>query len=84
MQAPYIPKQDDELPNSWKADIFFHDKSNIQLDIAEHHLSDKLYEVMTSSDEILWIPLTSIKMIKFDKDFSKIIELKRKSQKQAG
>lgn len=84
MQAPYIPKEDHELPNSWKADIFFHDKSNIELDIAEHHLSDKLYEIMTASDDILWIPLTSIKYIKFDKDFSKLVWLKRKSQKQVG
>lgn len=80
----YIPKEDQELPNDFGVQLTFHDKSKEEFRVVEHHRDKEMYEMLTADDEFLWFPLTAIRKFKFDKDFSKIIELKRKSQKQVG
>ena len=73
---PFIPKQHPDLPDSIGVERHYLDGTREQIEAASHMPGDKLYEVHTKNDEIYYIPWTSIKKIKFDRRFSKLIEIR--------
>lgn len=80
MIAPYIPKEDPEIPDFYTVKVFYHDGSSEEF--SGHHIFVKetqSYDFVTKEDEWYNIPLTSIRKLKFDKNFSKLIAIKQKN-----
>lgn len=82
---PFIPKQDDRIPDAYAMTIHFHDGKRVEFETASHSIRDGFLDFVTKDD--LWnlIPLTSIQRIEFDKSFSKLVAIKaeRSTKKNA-
>lgn len=75
---PFIPKDDQSLPDFYQVEIIFLSGRKDILEIASHHLGEKVFEVAGVDDIYRWYPVTSIEKISFDKSFSKIVEIKKR------
>lgn len=82
MINPYIPKEDQRIPDYYEIKIFYHDG---KFDVFEGSHSfvkeTNSYDILTKDDEWRNIPLTSIKKIEFDKNFSKLMALNQERVK---
>lgn len=79
---PILAKEHQELPDSYGVMIYLITGKQEEFEIGSHYLSDKLFELHTKDDKIVWYPLSNIVKIEFDKRFSKIVEIKRKMEKK--
>ena len=75
---PFIPKQDQELPDNYGVKICYVSLPCEEFEIASHRLNDGLFEFETKDDLWNWVPMTSVARIEFDKRFSKIMAVKEK------
>lgn len=82
MHPIFLKKEHKELPDFFEVVIEYIDGTSGTFQVTEHHLGDKLYELMTKDDECVWVPVSNVKSFKFDKNFSKILEIKRKSSEK--
>jgi hypothetical protein len=73
---PFIPKDDQRLPDHYGIEISYIDGKVAAFEIASHRLGDKVLEFVTKDDFWNWVPLTAVKRVEFDKRFSAIIALK--------
>ena len=74
---PFIPKDDQDLPDSYGMTIFYVNGKKEEFELAQHNLNKETgtVEFATKEDEWNWVPLSSVQRIQFDKQFSKIIEI---------
>lgn len=63
--------------------VFFHDEKTVDFDVASHVIKDGFLEIATHNDEWNIIPMTSIKRLQFDKQFSKIVALRSEAKEDA-
>jgi hypothetical protein len=79
----FIPKQNHALPDVYGLTIEYNAGGKETVEIASHKFITELraFEYVTSDD--LWelVPFESIKRIKFDKSFSKIVAAREKEMK---
>ena len=78
---PFIPKQDQELPDTYTIKFFFHDgRASLDLEVAQHRIicGDAVFEYVTKDDIWGLVPLTSIKRMEFDKNFSRVMACRAK------
>ncbi|MCB0801741.1 MAG: hypothetical protein KDB74_01470 [Flavobacteriales bacterium] len=77
-------KSDQNLPDYYKVKICFIDGTNTDLTIVEHYYNKDLhiFDVRTKDDLIHSFSLYTVKSIEFDKNWSKIVEIRSKSSKQ--
>jgi hypothetical protein len=75
---PFIKKEHPEIPDSYGLKILYLDGTSEEASIAHHKILSGLgvFEYVTTDD--LWnlIPISSIKKVSFDKNFSKLMALK--------
>lgn len=76
---PFLPKDDQALPDAYSMEIQFIDGRSETFELASHMYKDGQFEFVTFDDEWHWIPTQNVKLIKFDKRFSKIVALKNTS-----
>ena len=76
---PFIKKDDDRLPDSYTITVLYLDGLKEDFEIAHHKIIEatNCLELVTKDDLWSLIPMTSIKKMMFDKNFSKIIALKQ-------
>lgn len=65
-------KEDQGLPDSFKATFIYHDKSTEVFDLVYIGLHDQVYHMHTAQDIFCWVPKDAVKKIVFDKNFSTI------------
>lgn len=77
---PYIPKQDEAIPDYYGIEIHYLTGKSEELQVASHKLinEDRLIELVTHDDYWYLIPTASVVKLKFDKSFSRIVALKEK------
>ena len=90
---PFIPKDDQELPDQYMMTVSFHSGSPLELEVASHRVLDSIrgpmgefiaasaapmLEYVTKDDVWGLIPVSSIKALVFDKRFSRVMELRQK------
>ena len=86
----FIPKDDQELPDSYGATIHYLDGKREDFRLAWHTLdrSTMTFEFITDDDLCSWVPLASIKRIAWDRDFSTVVRvgarLRAAAEKAAG
>lgn len=75
---PFIPKENDKLPDHYGATIFYITGDRESFDLASHRFVKESTSFELCTKEDIWeiIPLSSIKKIQFDKKFSSIIAIK--------
>lgn len=74
---PFIPKDDQKLPDWYSMTVKFIDGTSDTFKVAAHKLGDKVFEFVTFEDEWHWVPLQCVKILSFDKSFSKIVAIKQ-------
>jgi hypothetical protein len=74
---PYIPKLDERVPDFYTITIHYHDGKKEDFEVVSHIVKNELFEVVTKEDRWNLWPITSIKKIEFDKEFSKIMAIKQ-------
>lgn len=91
-----LQKEHMDLPDHYGMEIKYVTGNTDKLTIAGHRLIDKVYEkgvlsgvmsvpffeIWTKDNEMVVLPLSSVISIKFDKNWSKIIDIKDKLQKE--
>ena len=79
---PFIPKQDNDLPDSYKMTIAYVTGKSDVFETTQHKFIEKsnTLEIVTIQDEWFLIPLSSIIKISFDKDFSKMVAIRQKQE----
>ncbi len=82
MMRPYIPKDDQRLPDSYGLELTLLSGKIEKFDVASHKTIKDMgyFELVTKDDEWYLFPINNILKIKFDKDFSKIVSLAETKQ----
>lgn len=77
---PFVPKQDQDIPDSYSMIVHFNDGKKCEFDVASHRLvmESRMIEFVTKDDQWNWVPLIAVHRIEFDKRFSKIIAINNK------
>jgi hypothetical protein len=84
MTIPFIPKEDSEMPDYYEITIKFVEGSTATYKAVGHKILEKvrIMEIITHEDTYVWIPLDMSAMeIKFDKNFTKVVLLSKKKEK---
>ncbi len=81
---PFIPKDDQNLPDSYGMTIHFISGKTKEFELAQHRIDEKfqLIEAWTIDDIHVWTPLTSIAYIEFDKNFSKLVAIREEHDRR--
>jgi len=81
---PFIPKEDQEIPDSFGLTIHFHSGAKEEHQVTTYKFIQelRLFEFATQDDLWTMIPMESIKKIEGDRAFSKFVELAAKKQMQ--
>jgi hypothetical protein len=74
---PFIKKDHNALPDTYGLTIYYLDGRKEDFELASHHLGEKIFEFCTKDDLHMWIPMTAVKRIEWDKRFSKIVAVKK-------
>ena len=86
----FIPKDHQDLPDSYGIEIVTDRGMVTELKAASHRFIIKsdvnglwrdILEIVTFEDELVVFPVDKIVRLKFDKDFSKILEINKKMKK---
>lgn len=74
-----MSKEHPDLPDFYKIEVHYFQGSKEEFEVVSHSImkETKVLELVTKDD--LWnlIPLSTVKRISFDRNFSKIVELKK-------
>mgnify|MGYP003528193523 CR=1 FL=1 len=74
-----LNKENPDLPDFYKIEVHYYQGSKDEFEAVSHSLlkETRTLELVTKDD--LWhlIPLATVKRISFDRNFSKIVELKK-------
>lgn len=82
MAVPFIPKENQELPDSYRIEVLYVNGKKEEFDLASHFYNKDtgIFEFWTIDDLCNWIPATSIQRMQFSKEFSKIVAIRRKQE----
>lgn len=80
----FIPKDHPDLPDNYSMKVQFTTGTEMELELASHHVDfqNGILECRTKDDEIVWIRMTQVNSIQFDKRFSRVIEIRQKMAEQ--
>ena len=80
---PFIPKQDDRLPDFFTITINYLTgrKETLEVVSAIYYKDGDMYEVWTREDLMKIVPKSSIESIDYDKNWSKIVALSKEVKK---
>ena len=78
----FIPKDDQALPDSYKAKILYATGKTIDFVCASHKLNaeTKILEIWDSENKMTWVCLDNVLSIGFDSDFTRVIEIREKAR----
>jgi hypothetical protein len=78
---PFIKKDDQALPDHFGVTIEFVTGKKEEFEVAERYFvtETKVFEILTGDNEWLNFPLANILSIRFDKRFSKVVDIRRKA-----
>lgn len=81
---PFIPKEDQRLPDSYSVTIHYVTGIKETFDLASHSYSKDtgMLEFWTKHDLMSWVPMSSVRRIEFDKNFTEIISIKNEMSKK--
>lgn len=80
---PFIPKDDQRMPDYYGMHIIFHDSKSVELDVVSHKIiQDRMLQVITHEDEWKLFPIEGIKEISFDKQWSKLIAIRAEQERK--
>jgi hypothetical protein len=78
---PFIPKDDPDIPDWYEINIMFNDKSSKEIEAVLSRFvkvdGESFFEVLTNKDNWQLFNKDYIKEIQFDKNYTKLLELKR-------
>ena len=75
---PFIPQKDERMPDFYTMTVHYVDGKKEEFKLAGHQVTQfEMLDFVTTDDIVQWIPLTSVKRIEFDKNFSTMMALKR-------
>ena len=75
----FIPKEDNDLPDSYKMKISYIDGKQEEYDIAQQFpVKDNILTFWSKEDICHWICLHNVKNIIYDKNFSKVVAIYEK------
>ena len=79
MVLPFIPKSNSKLPDHFGMKIFYVDGTNESFDVASFRIIKETnsLELVTKDDIWSLLILSSIRRIEFDKDYSKVIAVRK-------
>ena len=79
---PFIPKDDQDLPDNYGMKVFYVNGKFEEFELAQHRLNEKTLsiEFVTKDDIWSWVPLSSIQRLEFDKRLSKMVAIKAKME----
>lgn len=82
----YLPKQDQNLPDSYHVTLYYVTGKSDEFDLASHHLNKEtmMLEFWTTDDLCSWVPMSSLLRIEFDKNFSKMVAIKVENELKKG
>ena len=77
---PFIKKEHPEIPDAYAVKIFYLDGKMEEFNVAQHRALTEISMLELVSNDDVWflVPFSSIKKIEFDKNFSKIMDIKQK------
>ena len=75
---PFIPKQDQKLPDNYSVKIVYITGKEEIFELASHRLNSGLFEFETKDDLWNWVPISNVIRIEFDNRFSKIMPIKER------
>lgn len=80
MIRPWIPKEDETLPDSYKLSVTYIDGTKKEWNVAGHTLRKDagLLELVTFDDEWVWVAMNNVKFVEFDRSFSKVVDAKER------
>ena len=85
MEAPFLPKEDQRLPNSYGIKVFYVDGTAEEFNAAAHRPdhANGILEIWTSDDLCRWIFMPHVLKLQFDKNFSKMVAIKAELDRKA-
>jgi len=81
----FIPKDNHELPDYYVITVYYYDGKKEEIEVVSQQKIQpniNMLECFTKEDKVIWIPLSSVKKIEFDKNFTKVLELNAKYKTQ--
>ena len=81
---PYLPKSNQNLPDSYGVKIYYVTGKVESFELASHTFTKEtgLFEFTTKDDLWNWVPISSVQRIEFDKRFSEIMATKEKEMEK--
>lgn len=104
---PFVPKDDQDLPDSYGISITFMNGKKMEVEATQHKPIEQpsefqyiplpdgnhqrvpkqmyglgLLEIASKEDKWFWVNLNAVQFIEFDKNFSKMVEIKIKNSKK--
>ena len=78
MSVPYLPKEDQSLPDNYGFKITYLTGKTEEFELANHvyNTQSQLLEFATKDDIWHWVPITNVCKVEFDSRFSKIVAYK--------
>lgn len=80
---PFLNKSDSQIPDTFGIKIFYLDGKSEDYEIANRWVANGMFEFVTQDDIWHFIPMSAIKRVEYDKNFSKMVALKEKAKKEA-
>jgi hypothetical protein len=80
---PFIPKDDQELPDCYGMTVYYIDGRKEQFEVAAHWLQNGVIDFASFEDEWSWIPIQNVKRVAFDKRFSKVVSIRDRIKQKA-
>lgn len=83
MSKVFLPKDDQKLPDFYKIKIEYITGQTKEFKVASHSFinSMRAIEILTFDNECVVVPMDNV-VLYFDKDFTKIMEIKEELEKQ--
>lgn len=78
MNKVMLPKDDQALPDQYKMKITYVTGKAVEYEAASHALNDGMLSLWTKDDLHHWIVMQNVMYVDFDKDFTKMMEVKAK------
>lgn len=84
MNKAFIPKDDQELPDFFKVVIYYVSGVKEEINVASYQFiqATGMIEIITHEDLYRWIIMQNVLKVEFDKNFTKMIEIRQKIEKE--
>lgn len=80
---PFL-KEDPELPDFYNMKVIYLNGKSEEFELASHFLNKELsvLEFVTKQDIWNWVSMDNVNRIEFDKNFSKMVEIRRRKMNE--